>query len=287
MHAHAPRWRPFSNPDPLGNSGFAVSTFVSALHTGAIGISSGAPPNIVVGLALFYGGMAQVIAGGWSFAINNSFGAVVFTSYGCFWLSYAATLIPSFGISQVLSSLDAETRAHSLGIFYLAWVLQTFIFLLGSSRRTWGSFLTLLFLLITNTLTCAGNWIQSEHVLHAGGYMGMITAIIAWYTVAADMLTTETFYCRLPNPAMGLHSMSDGIDTAVNTPFAPALCSPQITSKLHGRTPECHIDLVHPMDSQPPRHRRGDKRRSRTSSSSSHIFGISTCNVGHGSPAQV
>ncbi|KAJ2179256.1 hypothetical protein EV180_003294 [Coemansia sp. RSA 518] len=247
MVPQAPQWRPFGNPAPLGNSGFAVSTFVVALHTGAIGIASGTPPNIVTGLALFYGGIAQIIAGCWSFATNNSFGAVVFTSFGCYWMAYAATLIPAFGISEVLSALDPVTRAHSLGTFYLVWVLQTFIFLLGSSRSNWGTFLTLLLLLITNILTCAGNWTQSEQALHVSGYFGLLTSIVAWYTVAADMLTKDTFYCQLPNPGMGLHMMPDSIATAINTPFDPVLCSPQITGKTNVHTPGCHIDLVHPM----------------------------------------
>ncbi|KAI9505653.1 GPR1/FUN34/yaaH family-domain-containing protein, partial [Coemansia spiralis] len=181
-----------SNPAPLGNSGFAVSTFVSSLHTGAIGIASGAPPNIVVGLALFYGGMAQILAGAWSFASNNAFGAVVFTSYGCYWMSYAAILIPAFGISDMLNNIGAGVRAQSLGIFYLVWAIQTFIFLLGASRSNWGTFALLLFLFVTNLLTCIGDWMQSESVLHASGYVGMFTALIAWYNVAADMLTKET-----------------------------------------------------------------------------------------------
>ncbi|KAJ1847640.1 hypothetical protein IWW55_001217 [Coemansia sp. RSA 2706] len=194
-------------------------------------------------------------------------------------MAYAATLIPGFGISEVLNALDPETRAQSLGIFYLVWVLQTFIFMLGSSRSNWGTFLTLLFLLVTNILTCAGNWAQSDRTLHASGYIGMFTAIIAWYTVAADMLTKDTFYCRLPNPAMSMRMISDGVETAVNTPFAPALCSPHITSKVDVRTPGCHINLIHPLDTHASGEtKNGDRRRSRTNSSS-HMFGPNNCHI--------
>ncbi|KAJ1808605.1 hypothetical protein LPJ75_004549 [Coemansia sp. RSA 2598] len=255
MVSPQPRWRPFSNPAPLGNSGFAVSTFVSALHTGAIGIASGAPPNIVVGLALFYGGMAQIIAGAWAFASNNGFGAVVFTSYGCYWLSYAATLIPAFGIDQILSSVSADVRAHSLGIFYLVWVLQTFIFVLGSLRSNWGTLSLLVFLLVTNILTCVGKWTQSESVLHASGYVGLLTAIIAWYNVAVDMLNKETFYMDLPNPSIGANTLPEAIEPAVHTPFFqepahfhkpghhphPHAVPPH---KLEGRTPGNHFEFA-------------------------------------------
>ncbi|KAI8321994.1 hypothetical protein GQ54DRAFT_297676 [Martensiomyces pterosporus] len=237
MVSREPRWRPFSNPAPLGNSGFAVSTFVSSLHTGAIGIASGAPPNIVVGLALFYGGMAQILAGAWSFASNNGFGAVVFTSYGCYWMSYAATLIPAFGIADALSKISPDVRAQSLGIFNLVWTLQTFIFLLGSSRSNWGTFALLLFLLATNMLSCIGNWTQSEGVLHASGYVGMLTAIVAWYNVAVDMLTKETFYFELPNPAISLQNTPELVEPAVHTPFFNGMHPPGAANKLEGDTP--------------------------------------------------
>ncbi|KAJ2636018.1 hypothetical protein GGF40_003262 [Coemansia sp. RSA 1286] len=260
MVSPQPRWRPFSNPAPLGNSGFAVSTFVSALHTGAIGIASGAPPNIVVGLALFYGGMAQIIAGAWAFASNNGFGAVVFTSYGCYWLSYAATLVPAFGIGQALGSVSADVRAQSLGIFYLVWVLQTFIFVLGSMRSNWGTLTLLVFLLATNVLTCIGKWTQSEGVLHASGYVGLLTAVVAWYNVAVDMLNKETFYVDLPNPSIGAtNALPEAIEPAVHTPFfhdAAHFHKPDhhhhahphaAPHKLEGRTPGNHFEFVSPV----------------------------------------
>lgn len=245
MAPNGPKWRPFSNPAPLGNSGFAVTTFVSALHTGAIGIAAGAPPNVVTGLALFYGGFAQIMAGAWSFASNNAFGAVVFTSYGCYWMSYAATLIPGFGIADALDKVSPEVRGQSLAIFNLVWVIQTFIFLLGSLRSNWGTVGLLLFLLVTNLLTCIGNWSQNEHVLHASGYVGMFTAIIAWYNVAVDMFTKDTFYCQLPNPAIRWGSIPDAIEAAVQRPFFHDL-SPQhhAPGRLDGRTPGNHYDYV-------------------------------------------
>ncbi|KAJ2867577.1 hypothetical protein GGH94_000753 [Coemansia aciculifera] len=202
------RWRPFSNPAPLGNSAFAVSTFVTSLHTGAIGIASGAPLNIVVGLALFFGGMAQIIAGAWSFASNNGFGAVLFTSYGCYWMSYAAAMIPGFGIAEALSNVSADVRGQSWGIFNLVWTIQTFIFLLASLRSNWGTVVLLSFLLITYALSSIGHWTQSEGVMHASGYVGLVTALVAWYNAAVDMLNKDTFYCELPNPALGTRDSS-------------------------------------------------------------------------------
>ncbi|KAJ2512770.1 hypothetical protein H4217_006703 [Coemansia sp. RSA 1939] len=241
-------WRPFSNPAPLGNSGFAVATFVSSLHTGAIGIASGAPPNIVVGLALFYGGFAQVLAGAWAFASNSAFGAIVFTSYGCYWMSYAAILIPGFGISDALGAVSDTIRAESLGIFYLVWTIQTFIFLLGSSRSNWGTFILLLFLFVGNLLTCIGKWSQNERILHGSGYVGMFTSFIAWYNVAVDMLTKETFYFSLPNPEMGIRGMESGESrSATHSPLFHGVFQPHVSSKLDGHTPRNHFDFAAPI----------------------------------------
>ncbi|KAJ2333394.1 hypothetical protein GGI00_002351 [Coemansia sp. RSA 2681] len=247
MASQEPRWRPFSNPAPLGNSGFAVSTFVTALHTGAIGVIAGAPLNIVAGLALFFGGVAQVIAGAWSFASNNAFGAVVFTSYGCYWMSYAAALIPGFGIAEALNTASAEVRGQSWGIFNLAWTLQTFIFLLASSRSNWGTVALLLSLLVTYALSTIGHWAQSEGAMHASGYVGLVTAIIAWYNVAVDMINKDTFYCELPNPAIGMREALK--NAAPETPghYSRDLSAPSTANRLDGQTPGNNYDFVATM----------------------------------------
>ncbi|KAJ1825222.1 hypothetical protein GGH91_001584 [Coemansia sp. RSA 2671] len=188
--------------------------------------------------------MAQIIAGAWSFASNNGFGAVVFTSYGCYWMSYAATLIPGFGIAEALSKVSADVRGQSWGIFNLAWTLQTFIFLLASSRSNWGTVVLLACLLLTYVLSTIGHWTQSEGVMHASGYVGLVTAITAWYNVATDMLTKETFYCKLPNPAIGLRN-----GPALETPGhrVHGLDAHSAAHHLDGRTPGNNYDFVATM----------------------------------------
>ncbi|KAJ2893466.1 hypothetical protein IWW38_002855 [Coemansia aciculifera] len=184
--------------------------------------------------------MAQLIAGAWSFAANNGLGAVVYTSYGCYWMSYAATLIPGFGISDALNSVSAEVRGQSWGIFNLVWTIQTFIFLLASLRSNWGTVISLLLLLVTYTLSTIGHWAQSDSFMHASGYVGLITSIVAWYNVAADMLNKETFYCELPNPSIGMRHIA---------PDSPGLYSrdlsvPSTANHLDGRTPGNNYDFI-------------------------------------------
>src|SRR5712691_10935217 len=84
-----------ANPAPLGLSAFALTTFV--LSAANAGLFSGAA--IVIGLALFYGGFAQLTAGMWEFRSGNTFGATAFTSYGAFWISFAVLLI-GIGITK-------------------------------------------------------------------------------------------------------------------------------------------------------------------------------------------
>jgi succinate-acetate transporter protein len=77
-----------ADPAPLGLAAFALTTFVLSFFNAGIVSDAGEP--VVLGLALAYGGVAQVLAGMWEFRNNNTFGATAFTSYGAFWLSFWA-----------------------------------------------------------------------------------------------------------------------------------------------------------------------------------------------------
>jgi uncharacterized protein len=125
------RFRKFANPAPLGLCGFALTTFVLSLinvHARHVTI-----PNIVIGLgnltlisweltkALAYGGLAQFMAGMWEFTTGNTFGAVAFTSYGAFWISFAVIFIPSFNIvaPYLASGVDPAELSAVLGHYLL------------------------------------------------------------------------------------------------------------------------------------------------------------------------
>ncbi|KAF9578023.1 Accumulation of DYads, partial [Lunasporangiospora selenospora] len=77
-HSHAPP-APVINPAPLGLSAFALTTFVLSMFNLGAGVPSGGPVQVVLGLALFYGGFAQILAGMWEFKVGNNFGATAFT----------------------------------------------------------------------------------------------------------------------------------------------------------------------------------------------------------------
>jgi len=123
------------NPAPLGLFGFASTTLVLSLYN--VHARHIAVPNVIVGMALFYGGLAQFLAGMWEFATGNTFGATAFSSYGAFWLSFATILIPNSGIGDAYSA-DPGMESDAIGIYLLAWMVVTFLFFhRRSSQISW------------------------------------------------------------------------------------------------------------------------------------------------------
>ena len=100
-----------ANPAPLGLCGFALTTFVlSSINAGWF--PAGAT-TIIIGLALFYGGLAQLLAGMWEFKAGNTFGATAFTSYGAFWLSLGVVFVPGSGILAGMPASAVPRRLAS------------------------------------------------------------------------------------------------------------------------------------------------------------------------------
>ncbi|CAG8599036.1 82_t:CDS:2 [Ambispora leptoticha] len=184
------------NPGPLGLSGFALTTFVLSLYNvNAGGVTH---PNVVVGLALFYGGLVQLLAGMWEFRTGNTFGATAFSSYGGFWLSYAVILIPSFG---VIDSFALDTASHldnALGIYLLGWTIFTFLLFLATFRSNGGLVALFFCLTVTFFFLTISKFAQNASMEKIGGVFGIITAFIAWYVALSGLLTPDTAYFTLP-----------------------------------------------------------------------------------------
>jgi len=180
------------NPAPLGLCAFALTTFVLSCHNAGIVTA----PNIVVGLALFYGGIAQLLAGMWEFKACNTFGATAFSSYGAFWLSLGVIFIPGFGIPAAYAT--AGDLDNALAIYLLSWTIFTGIMLIASHRTTGGLVALFFFLFVTFLLLTAGAFGASKTANVAGGAFGIITAFIAWYNALSGLLTPETSHFTLP-----------------------------------------------------------------------------------------
>jgi succinate-acetate transporter protein len=162
-----------ADPGPLGLAGFAMTTFVlSVFNTNMI---SGTVSAAVLPLALFYGGLAQLLAGMWEFRKGNTFGAVAFSSYGAFWLSFAAY------VKFVAPGLDPADAGNATGLFLLAWAVFT-LYMTVASMRTNGAVLAVFVTLsITYILLTIGAFAGSPNWDKAGGAMGIVTAVCAWY----------------------------------------------------------------------------------------------------------
>lgn len=180
----------FANPAPLGLSAFAMTTFVLSMYNAqGMGITT---PNVVVGLACFYGGAVQFFAGCWEMLVGNTFGATALTSYGAFWLSYAAINIESFGIEAAYE--DETMFKNAVGFYLLAWAIFTFMLTLATLKSTVAFCALFAFLTITFILLGAGDLSENVNVARAGGVTGVITAFLGFYNAFAGTANKQNSY---------------------------------------------------------------------------------------------
>jgi succinate-acetate transporter protein len=169
-----------ADPGPLGLAGFAMTTFVlSCFNAGFFG-SKSPLEAVVLPLALFYGGLAQFLAGMWEFRKANTFGAVAFTSYGAFWLSFAAY------VKFVAPALGANAGSAT-GLYLLGWTIFTAYMTVASLRTSGAVTAVFVFLTITFLLLTIGELGTSTGATKAGGWCGLVTAALAWYASAAGV----------------------------------------------------------------------------------------------------
>ena len=171
-----------ADPAPLGLAGFALTTFVlSAVNAGWIP-KAGEP--VMLGLAFGYGGLAQFCAGMWEFKRNNTFGATAFTSYGAFWISLAILVIFHVG------SIPPEARPVAIGFFLLAWGIFTAYMTLGALNLSRPVLVVFVLLTITFFVLAIGAFTSQAGINVLGGYLGLLTAIAAWYASAKTVIAS-------------------------------------------------------------------------------------------------
>src|SRR3712207_2783066 len=177
--------RMIADPAPLGLGCFALTTFLLSLFNAGLLPVAGEP--IVLGVALAYGGAIQVLAGMWEFRKGNVFGATAFTSYGAFWLSFWA-----FVTFYAADIPDDTARATAVGWYLIAWGLFTVVLWVAALRTT--AVLVLLFTLLAATFFVlgAGDVAHNDGLTTFGGYLGLVTAAVAWYACLAGV-SASTF----------------------------------------------------------------------------------------------
>jgi uncharacterized protein len=184
-------WVP-SNPAPLGLCGFGITTLVlSVMNANIVSFDKNLP--VVLGLAIAYGGGAQLLAGMWEFRTGNTFGAVAFTSFGAFWISYYFLVQV-----QLPAIVKGGDPGHAIGLYLWAWAIFTGMMFLCSFAGTRAVQFVFLALTVTFVLLAIGNSGGHESIIHAGGYAGIVTAAAALYTAAGEIMAAQYKHDVLP-----------------------------------------------------------------------------------------
>ena len=186
--------RMIADPAPLGLAAFALTTFLLSLVNAGIMPATAEP--VVLGVALAFGGVAQILAGMWEFRKGNVFGATVFTSYGAFWLSFWAY------VAFYVKGIPAADRGSATGWFLVAWAIFTLLMLVASLRTT--AVLAALFgvLSVAFLLLAFGALGGVTALTRAGGFVGILTAGMAWYLCVAGVMASTFGRPMLPNPSL-------------------------------------------------------------------------------------
>jgi uncharacterized protein len=181
-----------ADPAPLGLAAFALTTFLlSASNAGWMTHATG---NAWLGYAFAYGGLCQLLAGMWEFRNRNVFGSTAFSTYGGFWIGTGLWFL-------LVASNKANTPSqvgHDLGWILLAFAIFNTYMLLLSAQLNIAVFSVFLTLEITEVVLFIGNFATSSGLIKAGGYIGVLTALVAWYTSAAGVSNGLAGTIRLP-----------------------------------------------------------------------------------------
>jgi len=200
-----------ADPGPLGLAAFALTTFLlSAKNAGWMTNATG---SAWLGFALAYGGFAQLCAAMWEFRNRNVVGATGFGTFGAFWigLGFWVLLVVNPAVAAIRPATAAATVTalnHDLGWILLGFAIFTTYATILISQTNTALFATFFLLWVTLIVLCIGNFNAGAALLPTttikiGGYLGVITAAVAWYTSAAGMSAGMGGKLRLPvGPAL-------------------------------------------------------------------------------------
>jgi uncharacterized protein len=173
---------PIADPAPLGLAAFALTTFLLSAAN-AHWMNGNATGDAWLGYALAYGGLGQLLAGMWEFRNRNVFGATAFSTYGGFWIGLGIWAI------RVAPAAPATTAFanHDLGWILLAFAIFNTYMMILSAQVNMAVFAVFLTLELTEIILFIGFFANSPGTVQLGGYIGVLTALVAWYTSAAGV----------------------------------------------------------------------------------------------------
>jgi succinate-acetate transporter protein len=167
-----------ANPAALGLGGFALTTLIlNVVNAGLIPAES---LGMVLPMGLFYGGLAQFLAGMWEVRAGNTFGATAFSSYGAFWMGFA--LMEIF----VQRGIFAPIPKEGLAVFLVAWGIFTGYMTFGALKVSKAVTVVFVTLTILFFLLAIGVFVPVVHKI--AGWEGILCALSAWYASLAIVL---------------------------------------------------------------------------------------------------
>jgi succinate-acetate transporter protein len=196
-----------ADPAPLGLAAFALTTFLlSAANAKWMNSATG---DAWLGYAFAYGGLGQLLAGMWEFRNRNVFGATAFSTYGGFWIGLGLWRLlvapPPAGAGPLAVAAHAAAATHDLGWILLAFAIFNTYMLLWSTQVNAAVFAVFLTLELTEIFLFIGFLGANSNVVKVGGYIGIVTAVCAWYASAAGVANGMGGRARVPvgKPLLG------------------------------------------------------------------------------------
>jgi uncharacterized protein len=172
---------PAADPAPLGLAAFALTTFLlSAANANWMGSATG---DAWLGYAFAYGGGCQLLAGMWEFRNRNVFGATAFSTYGGFWIGLGL-----WALLVAPKAASASAAGHDVAWILLAFAIFNTYMLMWSTQVNMAVFAVFLTLEATEVILFIGNFAGNSSIVKVGGYVGVLTALTAWYTSAAGVI---------------------------------------------------------------------------------------------------
>ena len=167
-----------ANPAPLGLCAFGMTTVLLNIHNAGFFEMN----SMILAMGIFYGGLAQVIAGIIEAKKNNTFGLTAFTSYGFFWLSFAGLVVmPKLG-------WVAAPAENALVAYLLVWGAFTFLMFFGTLKLNRALQFVFASLTVLFVLLAVGDSTGNADIKHLAGYEGIICGASAIYTGIANLL---------------------------------------------------------------------------------------------------
>ena len=177
-----------ANPGPLGLLGFGMTTILLNVHNAGFFPMA----SVILSMGIFYGGIAQIIAGIFEFKKGNTFGATAFTSYGFFWISLVGIMVmPSMGFG-------VETSHEFLAVYLALWGIFSFFMFIATLKANIALRAVFFLLVILFALLVIGNATGNAAMLKFAGYEGMLCGAVAFYLAMAEVLNEQYGRTILP-----------------------------------------------------------------------------------------